>query len=154
MQNNVLASTFVLVALLSLAAPINALVQAQQPNWQLQKTYWHTSDYYSIDLNGVGNAFVSSEFDLQSLTNIPVNTITLQIPYPGVTVYQLISENTSHYPCLGCVQPAYYYANAQFVKYNATQTFNSTTLTLFLNQPLVNSSQVTLYLFFSTPNPR
>lgn len=128
------------------------IVTAQSQN---QQTYWHTSDYYSIQLDGAGNAFVSEQVNLQSISRTPVNSITLQIPYTGVTVYQIISENSYPYygGCLDCAYPAVYPQynnNPQFVNYTTTKTSDSTLLTMHLNQPLVNSSQATLYIFFST----
>jgi len=120
---------------------------------QTSQTYWHNSDYYSIQLNGVGSGFISGEMNLQSLSKYQVNTITLSIPYTNVTIYRIISVNESYYrECIECVYPSYYNSNPQFVNYTTTNLRNSTMLEIHLNQPLVNNSEITLYLFFSTRN--
>lgn len=134
-----------LILLLLLAASVSAQSQTQN--------YWHTSDYYSVQLNGAGDAFVSEQVTLQSISNHPVNVITLVIPYLGATLYQVIGENASsspyYYPqCIGCMQN---YNVPYFINYSVSHTFNSTILRLNLNEPLENSSQTTIYLFFSAP---
>jgi hypothetical protein len=116
------------------------------------QTYWHTSDYYSIQFDGIGNGFISADLNLQGISTTPVNTLTLDIPYPNVIIYQIISENASNYgPCYGCVEPYYnnYNSNPQFVNYTTTAVGSSTLLTLHLKQPLVNNSQAVIYLFYS-----
>lgn len=137
-----------------------ASVSAQN---QTSQAYWHNSDYYSIQLNGVGSGFVSVEMNLQSISKSAVSAIVLSIPYPNVTIYRVISMNGSYYsgcggnyPCPAYGSSAYpsiypYYNNTpQFINYTTANLANSTTLTLYLNRPLLNNSQTTIYLFFST----
>jgi hypothetical protein len=49
-----------------------------------------------------------------------------------------------------CIDCGYYNNYIQFVNYTTAKTGNSTQITIFLNQPLTNNSETTLYLFFST----
>ena len=66
---------------------------AQSQSGQL---YWHSSDYYSIQFDGAGNAFMDVEMNLQSLSSTPVNTVSIFIPYQGVTVYRILGANGSY----------------------------------------------------------
>jgi hypothetical protein len=149
-QNMVYIVGIMLGLLLFVGAPV-----AQS---QTSQTYWHTSDYYSIQLNGQGSAFIGYEMNLQSISKQQTNTITLDLPYNNVTVYQVISENSSYAPCIDCVYGNTYnnYENPQFVNYSVTSLYNSTVLTLnlnkTLNQTIKNSSQTTIYIFLSTRN--
>ncbi len=136
------ATFYSLMALLLLATTASAQNQTQN--------YWHTSDYYSVQLNGAGDAFVGEQITLQSISNNPINTITLVIPYTDVTLYQVIGENATYfYPrCLDCGSGSDY-GNAYFVNYSVSHNYNSTLITLKLNKPLQNSSQTMIYLFYS-----
>jgi hypothetical protein len=111
------------------------------------QSYWHSSDYYSIQLSGAGDAFVSADINLQSLSASGANMITLSIPYRNVSVYQLISMNGS--PYYGTAYPQYYGGSAQFVNYSTSTTNNSTTINIHLNKQPANASTTALYLFFS-----
>jgi hypothetical protein len=120
--------------------------------------YWHSNDYYDIELNGIGNAFVVGSVSLEALTPQPVNTITLEIPYTGITVYKLLQNGGYYYPpcynipcqngpCASC-----YPTNepSAFLTYTTQTLSDSTILTINLAYPVQNDTATNLYLIFST----
>ncbi len=120
--------------------------------------YWHSNDYYDIELNGIGNAFVVGSVSLEALTQQPVNTITLEIPYTGVTVYKLLQNGGYYYPpcfnipcqngpCMPCNQQ---YQPSAFLNYSTQTLSDSTILTINLAYPVQNDTATNLYLIFST----
>ncbi len=132
-----------LLALSIFAVTVGAQSQSAQ-------TYWHTSDYYTIQMDGIGNGFVSAEMNLQSISTTPVSNITLEIPYSNVTVYRVVSSYQVYQPCPYCAYPQYYYNNTlKFDNYTTTSSGNSTILRIKLGRQLVNNSQQIVYLFFS-----
>jgi hypothetical protein len=124
--------------------------------------YWHSNDYYDIELNGIGNAFVVGTVSLEALTQQPVNTITLEIPYTGITVYKLVENGRYYLPpcqrCLcdvagsNCVCPPcdQVYQPSSFLNYTMQTLSDSTILTINLAYPVQNDTATTLYLIFST----
>lgn len=121
--------------------------------------YWHSYDYYSIELNGNGNAFVVGTVTLQALTTQPVNSITLEIPYTGVTFYRVL-ENGIYYnpPCVNipCLQvpcaPCNTYKPSSFLNYTTQTLSDSTLVTINLVYPIQNDTDVTISVIFSTQN--
>lgn len=120
--------------------------------------YWHSYDYYSIELSGSGNAFVVGTIQLEALTSQPVSTITLEIPYRGITIYKLL-QNGRYYtiPCPVCIEglcpPCNYnqqYQPSAFLNYTTQNLSDSTILTINLAYPVQNDTDTTLYLIFST----
>jgi hypothetical protein len=151
--------TMSFVGILSVLVALMTCVAAQSGG-SLQ-SYWHDSDYYAIQLDGIGNAFVSVQMNLQSISSQSVGSIKLDIPYPNVTIYRVIGENGINYmrPCddgyssrCGYQYPYYDYGNPEFLNYTTVTSGNMTEMTLFLNTPLTNSSQTRIYFFFSARN--
>lgn len=124
--------------------------------------YWHSYDYYSIELNGNGNAFVVGTIQLEALSTQPVNTITLQIPYTDVTFYKVVENGIYENVCVEVpcaanqVCPPCIYQNSykpsMFLNYTSTTLSDSTLITINLAYPVQNDTQTTLSLIFSTKN--
>lgn len=137
------AAIFLFSSSLTLAAPSNL--------------YWHSYDYYSIELSGSGNAFVVGTIQLEALTSQQVSTITLEIPYRGITIYKLV-QNGRYYtiPCAPCIEGSCYcdynqkYQPSAFLNYSTQTLSDSTILTINLTYPVQNDTDTTLYLIFST----
>jgi len=119
-----------------------------------QQTYWHSNDYYNVELTGAGNAFVVANINLESLSQKEVSSVTLQIPYTKIQIYKLVQGGGYWYPpCMGGMCPYYeptYYEPA-FLDYTTETLADSTLLRFNLTHPVVNNSQTNLYLVFSTP---
>lgn len=128
--------------------------------------YWHSNDYYSIEMSGSGNAFVVGTIQLEALSTQPVNTITLEIPYTGVTFYKIVENgiyqsvciqpsgilcpiNQPCYPCNGYQQV---YQPSAFLNYTTQTLSDSTIITINLAYPVQNDTSTTLNLIFSTTN--
>jgi len=124
------------------------------PAFAQQQTYWHSNDYYSVELTGSGNAFVIATINLESLSEKEVSSMTLQIPYTKVQIYKLVQEGGYWYPpCIRGPCPYYepkYYEPA-FLDYTTETLADSTLVRFNLTRPIVNNSQTTVYLVFSTP---
>jgi len=119
-----------------------------------QQTYWHSNDYYSIELTGNGNAFVVATINIESLSEKGVSSLTLQVPYTKIQIYKLVQEGGYWYPpCIGT--PCYYrdpvYYEPKFLDYTIETLADSTLVRFNLSRPVVNNSQTTIYLVFSTP---
>ena len=122
--------------------------------------YWHSYDYYSIELSGSGNAFVVGTISLEALTQQQVSTITLEIPYTGITVYKLLQNGRYYYqPCvqpsscpagINCCYNQQVYEPSAFLNYSTQTLSDSTILTINLAYPVQNDTDTTLYLIFST----
>jgi len=131
-----------------------ALMLSFSPAFAQQQSYWHANDYYNVELTGAGNGFVVANIYLESLSQKEVSSITLQIPYTKVQIYKLAQGGGYWYPpCMGDVC-AYYgqtYYDPSFLEYTTETLADSTLLRFNLTHPLVNNSQVNIYLVFSTP---
>jgi hypothetical protein len=120
--------------------------------------YWHSYDYYDIELSGSGNAFVVGTVQLEALTPQSVSTISLEIPYRSITVYKLIQDGGYYRPpCFNipcqngpCAPCSEQYLSAAFLNYSTQALSDSTILTINLAYPVQNDTTVTLYLIFST----
>jgi len=119
--------------------------------------YWHSYDYYSIELSGSGNAFVVGTIQLEALTSQSVNTISLEIPYTGITIYKLVENGRTYWPlCVcstegPCMHPCEaVYQPSAFLNYTTQTLSDSTILTINLAYPVQNDTDTTLYLIFST----
>jgi len=128
------------------------------PVFAQQQTYWHSNDYYSVELTGTGNAFVVANINLESLSEKEVSSITLQIPYNKVQIYKLVQGGGYYYvdvctPPRLCnpqdIYPRYY--EPAFLDYTTETLADSTLVRFNLTHPIVNNSQTNLYLVFSTP---
>lgn len=116
--------------------------------------YWHSYDYYSIELSGSGNAFVVGTISLEALTQQQVNTVTLEIPYTGITIFKLVQNGRyMRPPCIAGTPPMpcdYVYEPSSFLNYTTQTLSDSTILTINLAYPVQNDTDTTLYLVFST----
>lgn len=122
--------------------------------------YWHTNDYYSIELSGSGNAFVVGSIQLEALSPQPVGTINLEIPYTGVTFYKIV-QNGGYYrppcfnipcqngPCMPCETK---YLPSAFLNYTTQTLSDSTVVSITLAYPLQNDTSTNIELIFSTKN--
>lgn len=131
-----------------------ALMLSFSPAFAQQQAYWHANDYYSVELTGAGNGFVVADIYLESLSQKGVSSITLQIPYTKVQIYKLAQGGGYWYPpCTGDVCPYYgqTYYDPSFLEYTTETLADSTLLRFNLTYPLVNNSQVNIYIVFSTP---
>lgn len=119
-----------------------------------QQTYWHSNDYYDVELSGTGNAFVVANINLESLSDKGVSSITLEIPYNKVQIYKLLQNGGCWYPpCMEGPCPVYEskcYEPA-FLKYTTETLADSTLVKINLTYPVTNNSQTSIYLVFSTP---
>jgi hypothetical protein len=129
------------------------LLLSTSPVLAQQQTYWHSNDYYSVELTGSGNAFVVANINLESLSEKEVSSLTLQIPYTKVQIYKLVQGGGYWYPpCVGVCpyyEPKYY--EPAFLDYTTETLADSTLVRFNLTHPIVNNSQTNLYLVFSTP---
>jgi len=123
--------------------------------------YWHSNDYYSIELSGSGNAFVVGTISLEALTQTPVNSIVLEVPYTGITLYKVVEDGRYvRQPCIqipcqaGQACPPCYpqdvYQPSAFLNYTTQSLSDSTILGINLVYPIQNDTTTILYLIFST----
>lgn len=119
--------------------------------------YWHSYDYYSIEMSGSGNAFVVGTISLEALTSQQVSSISLEIPYRGITVYKLVENGRyAQTPCILC--PAGFncppcgqtYQPSAFLNYTTQTLSDSTIININLAYPIQNDTDTTIYLIFST----
>lgn len=130
-----------------------SLLMLANPIFAQEQTYWHSNDYYNIELSGSGNAFVVANINLESLSEKEVSSLTLQIPYTKVQIYKLAQEGGYWYPpCRGVCpyyEPKYY--EPSFLNYTTETLADSTLIRMNLTYPIANNSQTNIYLIFSTP---
>jgi len=130
------------------------LLLSISPVFAQEQDYWHSSDYYNVELSGSGNAFVVATINLESLSEKEVSSVILQIPYTKVQIYKLVQGGGYWYPpCRGPICPLYEpkYYEPTFLNYTTETLADSTLLRINLTYPISNNSQTTLYLVFSTP---
>ncbi|MFH0711268.1 MAG: DUF333 domain-containing protein [Candidatus Aenigmatarchaeota archaeon] len=120
--------------------------------------YWHSNDYYNVELSGNGNAFVVATMNLESLTDKNVSSIVLEIPNYNVQIYKLVQSGGYYYNPLdrcggdyrcGPNYPIYY--EPEFLNYTTETLASSTVLRIDLAHPLMPTQQNTIYLVYSTP---
>lgn len=122
--------------------------------------YWHTYDYYSIELSGSGNAFIVGTLSFEPLTPQNVSSVTLEIPYRDITIYKVVQNGRYYYPpclqvpCVSASCPPCYqqYQPSAFLNYTTQTLSDSTILNINLAYPIMNDTDTTVYLIFSTKN--
>lgn len=66
-------------------------------NAQTSKSYFHSSDYYSVTFDGEGDAVVTAKLVIDNISQYSVKKISLEIPQQAI-VYRVVLENyPSHY---------------------------------------------------------
>jgi hypothetical protein len=116
--------------------------------------YWHSNDYYDIELGGSGNAFIAGTISVESISNQNVTELMIEIPYNDVVIYKIASSGGYYYPpCFEGPCPMYnqqYYYEPTFLNYT-TQTFTSSTVVKIQLPYTISKSQTsTVYMIFST----
>jgi len=131
-----------------------ALAVTYRGNYQVG--YWHSNDYYNVELSGNGNAFVVATMNIESLSGKNITSLVLEIPNYNVQIYKLVQQGGYYYPCtlkpcpLG--EPNYpIYYEPQFLNYTVENLAQSTVLKIDLAYPLMPTQQNTIYLVYSTP---
>lgn len=59
--------------------------------------YWHSSDTYTIELDGEGDAFIVAEMQFELISEENISEITLEIPGSNVEVYKIIQYMYPYY---------------------------------------------------------
>jgi hypothetical protein len=120
--------------------------------------YWHSNDYYNVELSGNGNAFVVATITLESLTDKNVSSIALEIPNYNVQIYKLVQNGGYYYNPIdrcggdyrcGPSYPIYY--DPEFLNYTVENLASSTVLNIDLAHSLMPTQQNTIYLVYSAP---
>lgn len=86
--------------------------------------YWHTNDYYSVEMDGEGEAFVVARMKLQGVSEGTQSDITLEIPSRSATVYKVAQESGR------------YTSNAYFLDYSLERLGDSTRIKISLEEPI------------------
>lgn len=106
--------------------------------------YWHKNDYYSVELDGEGDAFVMARMQLEGLENKNISALELEIPYSNAKIYKAVQRTGSmdRYR-----EPQ---RNVEMINYSINSLSDSTAVTLELDEPLTSNSETEVVIVYKT----
>jgi len=105
--------------------------------------YWHASDYYTVELDGEGDAFVMATMAFESVANSTIGDLVLEIPGRNVKIFRVAEAPYYHYG-------SYNYGAYNFPEFEQEVLSDSVKIAVHLDKSLEPGMQRTITIIYKT----